>query len=68
MSIGNAVERGGYVYVYDEKNDQIFSIPAGNESGDGLTGYTQSRVNVRRGAYIYSYDEKGQQVGAVPAR
>jgi hypothetical protein len=68
LAIGNAVERGGYVYAYDEKNRQIFSVPTGSGDKDGLMGYTASRVNVRRGSYIYSYDEKGHQVGSVPAR
>ena len=68
MAIGNAVQRGDFVYVYDEKNHQIFSIPAGNGPDDGLKGYTQSRVNVRRGDYIYSYDEKGHNAGSTPAR
>ncbi|PNE10483.1 MAG: hypothetical protein CR217_14200 [Beijerinckiaceae bacterium] len=52
MSIGNAVQRGHIVYVYDEKNHQIFSTAAGNGPDDGLKGYTSSRVNVRRGSII----------------
>ena len=67
MAIANAVERGGFVYVYDENNRQIFTVPAGNGGKDGLTGYTNSRVNVRRGSFIYSYDQTGRQVAAVPA-
>jgi hypothetical protein len=68
MAIGNAVQRGSFVYVYNDANRQLCTIPAGNGAGDGLTGYTSSRVNIRRGSFIYSYDEKGRQVGTAPAR
>ena len=68
MAIGNAAQRGDFVYVYDEKNYQTFSIPAGSGPNDGLTGYTQSRANIRRGDYIYSYDEKGHSAGSTPVR
>jgi len=63
MGIGNAVQRGTYIYVYDEKGQQLCTISA----GDGLTGYTSSRVNIKRGNYIYSYDEKGQQISVTSA-
>jgi hypothetical protein len=68
MAIGNAVQRGSTVYVYDEKNQQIFTQSAGSGPDDGLKGYTSSRVNIRRGSAIYSYDQKGQQVGTTSAR
>lgn len=68
MAIGNAVQRGSYVYVYNERGRQTASIPAGSGSNDGLKGYTSSTVNVRRGSYIYTHDEKGRQVGSTPAR
>ncbi|ASN87514.1 MULTISPECIES: hypothetical protein [Pectobacterium] len=69
MAIGNAVQRGNFVYIYDEKNRQISCVNAGNaKNGDGLTGYTGSTVNVRRGNFIYTYDERGRQKGCVAAR
>jgi hypothetical protein len=68
MAIGNAVQRGSTVFVYDEHNRQIATMPAGSGPDDGLKGYTSSRVNVRRGSTIFSYDEKGRQVGTTPAR
>ena len=68
MSIGNAVQRGAFVYIYNEKNQQVGSVPAGSQPGDGLKGYTSSQVNVQRGAFIYSYDERGSQIGSTPAR
>ena len=67
MVIGNAVQRGSVVYVYDEKGRQLFSKPAGTGKDDGLKGYTGSTVNIRRGSVIYTYNEKGQQTYTTPA-
>jgi hypothetical protein len=64
MAIANAVERSGFVYVYDEKGYQLCMLPA----GEGLTGYTFSTVNIKRSDFIYSYNEKGQQISFVPSR
>lgn len=69
MAIGNAVQRGAWVYVYDEKGRQITSIGAGNvKTDDGLKGYTSTTVSVKRGAWIYTYNEKGRQLSSTPAR
>jgi hypothetical protein len=68
MAIGNAVQRGGFVYIYDEQNHKTGTVSAGSEKEDGLKGYTSSTVNVRRGAFIYSFDEKGHQKSARPAQ
>jgi hypothetical protein len=68
MSIGNAVQRGGWVYIYDDKGRQTASVSTGSGKGDGLTGYTSTTVNIRRGSWIYTYDEKGHQVSSTPAR
>ena len=68
MAIGNAVQRGSTVYVYDEKGRQIAAHSAGSSKGDGLKGYTSNTVNIQRGASIYMYDEKGRQVSVVSAR
>ena len=68
MAIGNAVQRGSYVYVYDEKGRQLAMIAAGNGASDGLKGYTGSTASVQRGSYIYTYDEKGRQLSMTPAR
>ncbi len=67
MPIGNAVQRGSWVYIYDEKGPQIASVPSGSGPKDGLKGYTSSTVNVRRGSWIYTYDEKGRQISVTPA-
>jgi hypothetical protein len=69
MAIGNTIQKGSVVYVYDEKGRQLGSIPAGNATkGDGLTGYTSTTVNVRKGSFIYTYNEKGRQISSSPAR
>lgn len=67
MAIGNAVQRGASVYIYDEKGRQIGSVSAGSGAQDGLKGYTSSTVNIRRGSAIYTYDERGRQLSATPA-
>jgi len=53
MAIGNAVQRGTVIYIYNDNNNLIGSVPAGNGPNDGLKGYTPSRVNVQRGSLIY---------------
>ena len=68
MAIGNAVQRGSFVYIYDENNRQTANVYAGNNTNDGLKGYTSSQVNVRRGDFIYSHDERGKQISVVPAK
>lgn len=68
MPIGNAVQRGSWVYVYDEKGRQLCSLSAGGGKDDGLKGYTSTTVNIRRGSWIYTYDEKGRQLSSTQAR
>ena len=68
MAIGNAVQKGAFVYIYDEKGHQTASISVGNDKNDGLRGYTSSTVNVQRGTFIYTYDDKGHQKSYISAR
>ncbi len=68
MAIGNTVEKGSLVYVYDEKGRQLFTKSKGSQPGDGLKGYTGSTVNIKHGSLIYTYDEKGRQVSTTSAR
>ena len=56
--IGTAIQRGNYVYVYDEKNHQLYS-----QYGE-LYGFTGSTVSIKRNNYVYTYDEKGHQTGS----
>ena len=64
MAIGNAVQRGSFVYIYDDNNTQKAVVPAGSGPNDGLKGYTMSQVNVQRGSFIYSYGENGNHLGS----
>ena len=57
--ISTAVQRGSWIYVYDERNNQCASI-----SGDQLMGFTSTTVSVKRGSWIYVYDEKGSQMSS----
>lgn len=68
MSIGNAIQRGHFVYVYDERGRQTATIAAGSDHGDGLTGYTSSTVSIRRGSFVYTYDQRGRQIACTHAR
>lgn len=68
MAIGNAVQRGSQVYVYDEKGHQLAMLQGGNGPQDGLKGYTGTTVSVRRGGNVFTYDEKGRQLSTTPAR
>jgi hypothetical protein len=68
MAIGNVVQRGIQIFVYDEKGRQICTIPAGPGPQDGLVGYTSSTINVRRSQVILTFDERGRQIATAPAR
>lgn len=56
--IAVAIQRGKFVYVYDEKKRQIAS-----QYGD-LYGFTSSTFSVKRQKYVYTYDEKNHQVSS----
>ena len=68
VTIGSAVQRGAWVYVYDEKGKQGATLPAGAGPQDGLHGYTGATVGIRRGSWLYTYDERGRQISTAPAR
>lgn len=68
MPIGNAVQKGSFVYIYDERGRKLATISAGSGKNDGLTGYTSSTVNIRKGNFIYTYNEKGRTISTTSAR
>ena len=68
MAITTAVQRGSFIYVYDDRNQVSCTLSVGSQPGDGLKGFTNSTVSVQRGAFIYVYDEKGRLVHTVSAR
>ena len=65
--IATVVPRGGFIYAYDEKGSQLFTLNAGSGDKDGLVGYTATTVSVRRGGFIYVYNEKGSQISSISA-
>ncbi len=67
MAIANVVQRGRWIYIYDEKGRQTGTAPAGSEREDGLRGYTNSTVNVQQGSWIYTYDGRGRRIGTTSA-
>ena len=54
--ISLAIEKGSFIYVYDERNRQVCTL-----SGT-LVGYTSTTVSVKRGGFIYTYDQNGRQI------
>ena len=57
MAISMAIEKNGYVEVYDEKNRRLFT-----ERGI-LHGYTSNTVSIKKtDGYIRTYDEKKHQL------
>lgn len=68
MAIASAVQRGSFVYVYNERGATLTTLPAGNKQGDGLHGFTSTTVSVRRGNSVYVYDEKGCTKTILPAK
>ncbi len=67
MAIANAVRRGPFIVVYNERGMRLTMIAVAMQAGDGLTGYTSSAVSVKRGAVMITYDEKGRQLSMTPA-
>ena len=61
--IALAIIKNGSLYVYNEKNHQLFTRPA---SGLTLLGFTASNVSVARKTTAYIYDEKGRQISSRP--
>lgn len=62
MPIGSAVERRGYVVVYDEKGRVLFQKSCGTKPTDGLKGYTSTTVSIQTGSSIVTYDQKGRSL------
>ena len=56
MAIGMATKKGSFIYVYDEKNRQLFT-----KSGD-LHGYTSSTVTVKQGSFLYTLMKKDDRL------
>jgi len=64
MAITAAIQRGGSVYVYNEKGNAYWQIPG------KLIGFTGTTITVQRaGEYSYRVmDEKGKLILSTPIR
>jgi len=62
--ISVAVEKEGWVRVYNENNSEIFSISINQRDGDRLNGYTGSTVSVKKGGWIRVYNESGSEISS----
>lgn len=63
MAIGNAVQRGQQVQIFDERARYLATIGGGT-----LHGFTSTTVSIRRGSLIYLYNERGHYIGSTSAR
>lgn len=61
MPIATAIQKGTTIYVYDEKNHQLFTRSV-SSSDRGLLGYTSTTVSIQKGSIVYTYDQKGRQM------
>lgn len=66
--IVTAVERGSFVYAYNDKGSIITTVNRGSGPKDGLVGYTQSTISVRRGDFVYVYNPNGTIISTVNAK
>lgn len=67
MAIGNVIQRGTFIVIYDEHGRETARLLGGSGPRDGLQGYTSTNVNVRSGAFIISYDQRGRQISRMLA-
>lgn len=56
--IATAIQRASTIYVYNEKNALIRTLPG------TLHGFTGTTVSVKRANTIYVYDEKGKLISS----
>ena len=58
-NFSTAVQRGSWVFVYDEDGNQSFSVHG------TLVGYTSKNVSVKRDNYVYTYTSDGKMVSSM---
>jgi len=59
-NFSTAVQRGSWVFVYDEDGHQSFGVYG------TLVGYTSNNVSVKRKNYVYTYANDGRIVSSAP--
>jgi hypothetical protein len=65
--IGSAIERGSFIFVYDDGGHVLFSKARGSGPKDRLLGFTGSTVTAQYGSVIDTYDEHGMTIYAKAA-
>ena len=60
--ITTAIQKGEFVYAYDERNSTLFSRQG------VLLGYTSGTVTIKRGGFVTTYNEKGNSISTVASR
>jgi hypothetical protein len=69
MAIATAVQRGNYVYVYDDKGPATARIAGGGAARKMAYRATQVQPSASGEAPTYiTYDEKGRQLSAMGVR
>jgi hypothetical protein len=58
--ISDVQQKGNYVYVYGEQNNQLSYLQI--SSSDEYKGMGASFFVVQKGNYLYTYDEKSHQI------
>jgi hypothetical protein len=66
MAIGSVVQRGAFVFVYNERGGLLTMIGTGGGPDDGLKAYTGATVSLKRGRFNFIYDERGRQLCIIP--
>lgn len=62
--IKTAIQKGRYIYIYNERGVQSASIIVSDLPMSGLQGFTTETVSVRQGNAIMTYDEMGHEVAS----
>lgn len=63
MAITSAVQRGAFVYIYNEKFHQTGIV---DTCGGSLQGFSGSSITVKRNNLSFLYDERGRQTAVLP--
>jgi hypothetical protein len=62
MAISSVIERGSFIFVYDDQGHVLFSKSKGSGTRDGLVGFTGATVTMRYGSLVHTYDEHGMTI------
>ena len=58
MKIGNAIQNGNFITVYDDKGNKI-RFHTINEGDKGLINFTQNSYSIQQLSFIRIFDENG---------